>query len=273
MRVILSGLLILFAGNCVAEDRFFANQSRQAKAPTAFVLQPPAAAYLGQMREATRRDAEALVAAIQEDPQLIAAIKGWARLDFEAQKPWLEKIFALETRLMDIKPPKLIIDTDSYPGKTVFFDFDPNLPGTGTVYLNPDKLAKREPFDALAFLIHETRHSWQFQMAFAARHQVAKAYQSAFRAQKQMSGLSFSDFLTLVNEYEAFQFGNYVLGKLTDWQYDSLGMGTFASQFDAKGKLKIDLSLLHRHGGKGSTLQRYNELAKQQDRLLKARKH
>jgi hypothetical protein len=74
--------------------------------------------------------------------------------------------------------------------------------------------------------------------------------------------------LTLLNEYEAFLFGNYVVGRLTDWRVDMIDMGTFASQFDSSGALKIDLEKISRENGGGNILEPFNRLEQTQYDLL-----
>lgn len=78
------------------------------------------------------------------------------------------------------------------------------------------------------------------------RDKIAKGFKASFFAQKDASlGVrSFCDFLTLLSEYEAFQFGNYILGKLTNWKVNLSDMGTLASQYDSHGHSKLDLSEL-----------------------------
>ncbi len=195
--------------------------------------------------------------------------------------PFLERIFQLEWQSFGIAPPTLIIDEISYPGKTVYFDFDPEQPSSGTVYLHPSKISKMGPYAALAFLIHETRHSYQFQLANAPQKSVLQHhYWHAFKAQKAAAPgtLSFADFLTLVNEYEAFQFGNYVVNNLTEGKFNQDSMGTFASQFDETGSLKIDLpKLFHEQDNQqnndnssshDSVLARFNQAQQAQKALL-----
>ncbi|WP_323843976.1 hypothetical protein [Microbulbifer magnicolonia] len=274
-RLLLNTALLnaaLWSAAAAAESDFYANQELQRQMPGAFALQPQARGFLKPAFAMTIRQADALVAAIEKDQALRDAIARWPELSIDEQIPHLKRIFALETAVMEIAPPKLVIDNHSYPGRTVYFDFDPQKPSTGTVYLNPDKLAARNKYDALAFLIHETRHSYQFQLAYADEagdkpeqvSPIAEGYRSAFEAQKTLKGFSFSDFLTLLNEYEAFQFANYVVGKLTDWQLEMTDMGTFASQFDREGRLKIDLIRLSETPSDASVLERYNRLAKAQ---------
>ncbi|MBY6210125.1 hypothetical protein KUV95_01025 [Microbulbifer agarilyticus] len=260
----------LFTATCLffcsvwanAAGSFYANPELQRQMPAAFALQPEAQAFLAPAFQQTIAHGDALVAAIQQDAELAQAIADWPKLTIEQQAPYLKRVFAIETQVMGIEPPTLLIDNHSYPGRMVYFDFDPQNPSTGTVYLNPDKLAERPKYDSLAFLIHETRHSLQFQHAFSTNADevdaLAIGYAEAFNAQKALQGFSFSDFLTLVNEYEAFQFGNYVLGKLTNWQLDTQDMGTYASQFDTHGKLKIDLVKLATEDAETSLLERYN---------------
>ena len=134
------------------------------------------------------------------------------------------------------------------------------------------------PHAGLMLLIHETRHSAQIQRAFdptsSMNESIAKGYRAAFHAQKELSSkiTSFSDFLTLNNEYEAFSFGNFVVGSLTDWKADTLDMGTFASQYNADQSLKIDLVELFEKrecgGIEGSVLDEFNRLEKEQYDLL-----
>ncbi|MCL1067813.1 hypothetical protein L2735_13525 [Shewanella olleyana] len=249
-------------------DNFYANQTLQQQAPQAFALQPQSEAFLAPAYELTIAHADSLLELIAQDKALTNAIKKWPSLTMDEQIPWLKKVFALEVQSFGTEAPQLIIDNHSYPKKMVYFDFDVKAGGNGIVYLNPDKLAEEEAFASLAFLIHETRHSYQFQRAMAGQSDaVSQGYLAAFTAQKQLTGFGFSDFLTLVNEYEAFQFGNYVIGKLTDWQVDMINMGTFASQYDSQGQLKIDLIALSASDAEQSLLSQYNKLAENQYKL------
>ncbi|WP_160152304.1 hypothetical protein [Microbulbifer sp. ALW1] len=258
----------LFSPAVAADAKIFANPQLQQQMPTAFALQPQARGFLQPAFRQTVEQGDALVAAIREDKELAEAIARWPSLTMEQQIPYLKRVFTLEVAVMGVKAPKLLIDDHSFPGRMVYFDFDPQNPSTGTVYLNPKMLAERPKYESLAFLIHETRHSFQFQHAFSdasdMQDAVNSGYAAAFKAQKNLKGFSFSDFLTLLNEYEAFLFGNYVLGKLTNWQLDMPDMGTFASQFDQHGKLKIDLIALAAEDSDRSLLERYNELAQAQ---------
>lgn len=80
------------------------------------------------------------------------------------------------------------------------------------------------------------------------------------------------DFLTLINEYEAFQFGNYVVGALTEGVVDTLGMGAYASQYNADFSLKIDLPKLFKdheaNSENQSILKAFNTLEKAQYDIL-----
>ncbi|MDO6775139.1 MULTISPECIES: hypothetical protein [unclassified Shewanella] len=256
----------------VSANSFYANNEFQQQAPTAFALQPESQNFLAPAYDMTIHHADELLLKIADDKALSDAIKRWFTLSFEQQIPWLRKVFTLEIetfkqQLPSFIAPKLLIDNHSYPNKMVYFDFDITQPDSGIVYLNPQKLATEDRYAALALLVHETRHSFQFQLAAKQDSQLANGYWAAFSAQKQLKGLGFSDFLTLLNEYEAFQFGNYVVGKLTDWQIDMIAMGTFASQYDQQGVLKIDLISLGNNGSALSLLEQYNQLAKTQYQL------
>jgi len=261
----------LLAQPLFAADTFFANAETQSKAPGAFALQNEATAFVHRLEQGTLPEREALVKAIQNDAELKQAIATWPTLTIAQQIPFLRRVFAIEVKVMGIVAPELIIQNGVVSGPA-YFDFDPTKPGTGRVLLNPEALAKEEnPYASLSLLIHETRHSKQFQMAFPAQgfDPFTKGYEAAFRAQKDLKGkLTFCDFMTLLNEYEAFQFGNYVVGKLTDWKVDMADMGSFASQYDAEGKLKLDLVKLFHDGGAGTLLEKFNELEKVQHDLL-----
>lgn len=287
-------VLLSVAPLAQAASSFYATQELQSQYPQAFALQPEAQAFVETAQAKTIEDANKLVELILADDDLVSALSNWRQLSIDQQIPHLRKVFALEYRSMGIKKPKLVIDNHSYPNKMVYFDFNPldfsplvadtNQLKTGTVYLNPEKLATQDKFASLAFLIHETRHSYQFQLGQIAQKKeedvlLALGYVAAFNAQKSLTGFGFSDFLTLLNEYEAFQYGNYVLGRLTHWKLDLTSMGTFASQFDSHGQLKIDLLQLSsdKHHGdtiapQPSLLEKYNQAAKAQYQQRQAAK-
>jgi len=203
-----------------------------------------------------------VVAALEADASVIAAIRGWDKLSVPEQVPFLRQVFDIETGTLGITPPELVIGEDVKPG-AAYFDFDPDKGGTGRVLLNTKALAQeKNPYVSLALLIHETRHSAQFQLP-------SKTFDAAFRAQKAMTGkLTFCDFMTLLNEYEAFQFGNYVVGKVTAWNVRMPDMGTFASQYDEHGQLKIDLIALGARVGAAGLLDAFNAAEKAQYDLL-----
>jgi hypothetical protein len=254
-------------------ERFFAKAETLALAPGAFAVQAESVPVLAALAsESKQRDA--LVAAIRQDQALSRQITRFGSLTWTEQLPVLKQVMALEAKTMGFTPPPLVIEAGDQ--REAFFDFNPDQPGTGTVKLWPAALAKdSNPYAALMLLIHETRHSWQFQRAFGPKRQsgdvVAKGFQAAFRAQRDLSGkLTFCDFCTLLNEHEAFQTGNYVVGKLTDWAVDTTDMGCFSSQFEAPGRLKIDLLDLAKQVGPQKLLAAFNEREKSQFDALNA---
>ncbi|QIZ76966.1 hypothetical protein [Ferrimonas lipolytica] len=222
-------------------DPFFANQSLQQQAPMAFVLQPQATPFLRSAWLETKQQAQTLADAIIDDETLAQALSQWDQLSFDEQQPILAKVFELQCEQMGIEPPTLLIDDSSYPDKLAFFDFDVANPSSGTVYLNRGKLSQQPNAVSLALLIHETRHSYQFQLGFKQDSLLAQGYHAAFIAQQQLAPKSFADFFTLANEYEAFQFSNWVIGELFNWQLDMPAMGSYASQYWSDQQLKIDL--------------------------------
>lgn len=235
------------------DPRFFASAEKQALAPKAFALQPAALPFL-QAHDSSA-DRVALTAALREG---VPDLHNFANLSWEDKVPVMQRVFDIECQTLGITPPELVLSTDAPPA---FFEFDLANPTPGKVFINPQK---NEGFDALLLLVHETRHSKQFQQAFGllegADPSVAEGFREAFKAQKELSGkLSFVDFCTLLNEYEAFQFANSVVGTLTDGKADTKGMGTLASQFDQNGALKVDLRQLHAQTGEG-VLDAFNEL-------------
>lgn len=250
--------------------RFFANEAVQREHPHSYVLQPEAESFVRAMDKNTIEVRDTLVQAIIQSPVLYQAIKDWEALSFDEQVPFLKQIFELEVKLMKISPPELIFDAKAIPGRAAFFEFDINNPSAGKVILNPDVLSKMDKHASLSLLLHETRHSAQFQLAYKRPNEndedliMAHAYRASFETQQSTNVESFCDFLTLANEYEAFQFGNYVLGKLTHWGVDLLDMGTLASQYNAHGKLKIDLlKLLDSHDNR-KLIEIFNDLEVEQ---------
>lgn len=256
------------------DPRFFARPEVQAKAPGAFSLQAESVPVLKSLQQESMPLRDALVSAIRADHNLLKNVRNFDRLSMEHQLGTLRRVFDLECLVLGIAPPQLVIDSQAIQGPA-YFDFDPERPGAGRVILNSEALAK-EPnkFMGLLLLIHETRHSAQFQHAFSRDRSVAskpyaQGYRAAFRAQKQLAKeLNFCDFCSLLNEYEAFQFGNYVVGALTDWKVDTVDLGCFSSQYDAHGRLKIDLVHLAEKAGPSSLLFAFNELEREQYRQI-----
>lgn len=239
---------------------FYVNQAIQALAPAAFATQPEGVARLHELELGAAADRERLVAAIRADVELAAAVAAWGALSIDEQVPFLRRIFALEWRTLGIQEPGLEIG----PGVTrgaAFFEFDLANPGPGKILLNTTALANEDdPYTSLLLLIHETRHAAQFQGDYL---------RAAFQAQGDLRGrLSFCDFTLLLNEYEAFRFANFVVGKLTDWRVDTLSMGTFASQFDATGQPRIDLEALSATVGPEGLLEAVNAAEVEQFELL-----
>ena len=273
MKKILFVTLFAFAATALADglSRFFANDSVQRARPEAFVLQPESRHFLHALEGDSAQAREALIAGIRARAALARAIRDWEKLSIEEQIPHLREVFALEVAAMGITSPELVIDAKAIPGRAAFFEFDVTKPGPGRVLLNPDELRGMHKFASLALLIHETRHSAQFQRAFAEPNSVqGRAYRAAFEKQFDGTVKSFCDFLTLNNEFEAFSFGNWVVGRLTNWQVDMPDMGTFASQYDGQGRLKIDLPQLA-ESTQGATLtEKFNEAERTQCELLGA---
>ncbi len=262
---IISLFTLLISATSFAEPaRFYANSELQNKTPAAFALSEQNKSWLALAHQQRHLDAERLVNALKANTTLFKQLKAWPDLSFEQRMSLLPQVFEIECKTLGIVSPELVINTTLYPNRAVNFVFDVKSLGSGLVYLNPVKLKEMDVYAPLAFLLHETRHAYQFQLAFAGEDKLAQGYKAAFTTQATLTGASFSDFLTLLNEYEAFQFGNHVLGLLTDWQFESPLMGTFASQFKQSNVLKIDLTTLQETTDDMTLLEQYNQLAKEQ---------
>lgn len=261
----------------VLNPKYFANNAVQRLAPEAFALQPEASLFHKASKKISLAERHALINLINSYPELKNDILNFANLDWEKKEKVLRSVFALEVEALKIQAPVLVIDSNRIKGEA-FFDFDIENPTPGTVIINPEAISKdSNPMTALLLLIHETRHSAQFQAAFLSNdsdNPIAKSYKAAFIAQKKYSKeiVSFCDFLTLINEYEAFQFGNYVVSYLVNGNVDTLGMGTYASQFNFDMTLKIDLAGLFQSYESGenseSVLNTFNNLEKVQYEIL-----
>lgn len=262
------------------DPSYFANQEVQSLSPNAFALQPEAKNFLQNIKDSSIHERDLFLKNIKNDRVLFENIQNFALLAWPKKEEVLRSVFALEVLSLNITAPNLIIDSKRIKGEA-FFDFDVTHPDAGTVIINPEAIQKDpNPYTSLMLLIHETRHSAQFQLAFnpaKTNDAVAIGFKAAFIAQKDLSAniKSFSDFLTLLNEYEAFSFGNYVVGELTNGKVNTLGMGTFASQYNADKSLKINLDelfLKFDHGEiKDSVLEEFNRQEKAQYDLLKAK--
>lgn len=252
------------------DPKFFARQAVQALRPEAFSQMPQAVSMLEAVQRESQPQRQALIQAIRQEPELLQDIRAFGRLSWDRQYVVLKRVFELECHVLGITPPEFALD--STMKGAAYFDFDLATPGPGRVLLNPALLAKESnPYAALLLLVHETRHSAQLQMTFDPRQRgenPAKGYRAAFEAQKALGErLNFSEFCSLFNEYEAFQFANYVVGTLTDWSVDTLDMGCFSSQYDARGQLRLDLLTLSRKHG-NELLAAFNQGQKKQYQQL-----
>ena len=256
----------------VLNPRYFANQKVQRLAPEAFALQPETADFHKNLKVSQQAEMDELLNLIAGHPDLLKKIEMFKELEWAHKEEVLREVFALEVEALKIDAPDLII-SNSATKNQAYFDFDIEKPTPGRVLLNPEELQKDpNPYSSLMLLIHETRHSAQFQRAFLSNDKkdiIGKFYRAAFTAQKKHADKirSFCDFLTLNNEYEAFQFGNYVVTVLTNGNVDTLGMGTYASQYNRDLSLKIDLTQLFDQHPE-AVVEKFNLLEKAQYDLL-----
>jgi hypothetical protein len=254
------------AARALTPERFFASADTQAKAPAAFAQQSAALPALRAMAADSAAARQEILTGFRGDKTLAAGLAQFPKLTWEERLPLLKRVMAVECRAMGIQAPPLVIGEGH--AREAYFEFDPAHPGTGRVFLYPEGLAREtDPYAALLLLVHETRHSAQYQRAFDAhRHDALSAgYKAAFEAQKRLEGkLSFCDFCSLLNEHEAFQTANFVVGALTDGKADTSGMGCLSSQFDAHGQLKIDLVAIADRLGPAAVLAEFNRLEQPQ---------
>lgn len=246
--------------------KFFANRDFQDQFPGAFALQSESQEFVVSSLSQTFADADTLVSEVQQRPWLDRSISRFPHLNENQRLFVMRTLFDLQSELAGTAAPELVLDNEAK--QAAFFDFDLVRGGPGRVILNPKELFKdTNPYAALMFLIHETRHSHQFQQAQKLTQvapSTAQAYSAAFAAQKrvfdQSLKISFCDFLTLNNEYEAFLFGNYVMEELTAGTVETKDMGTWASQYVPGEGLRIDLPKLFQEAGAPNVLDAFNEL-------------
>ncbi len=250
---------------------FFANKPFHENNPGATALHAKSKLFVIKSYRATLKAGDELIAAILKQPTLASDVAHFPALSEDKRIKVMKSVFKIETQLSGTLPPELILDRDAK--KETFFDFDPAKPGPGRVILNPTKLfADTNAYAGLLFLIHETRHSFEFQVGFEENKNHASylvnAYHAGFVAQKNVfdQGLkvSFCDFLTLNQEYEAFLFGNYVMKALTNGAVDTSGMGTLASQYVPGKGLRLDLAKLLKQTPPENVFDAFNELEKVQ---------
>lgn len=271
-------IALLLATNTFAAGldpaRFFANPVIQAQAPGAFAVQASAVPVLKGLARIAPAQRDALVNAIRADQALFEDVKSWATIGWPRQEAAIRKIMDLECTANRCAIPPLVVHGPDEIGRgPAYFEFTPDTPGTGVVHLWPRHIAEEaNPYAGLLLAIHETRHSWQFQVAFAGKHgcgitdpAVVAGFAQGFRAQKALERkLSFCDFCTMHHEHEAFQTGNYVVGMLTGWSVDTNDMGCHSSQFDASGVSKIDILKIAEQHGADQILTIFNNLEKPQ---------
>ena len=243
----LIALLSFSALNAEGPSRFYANRSIQELSPPAFALEMVSKEFINTVSLTTYSEADKFLVELAKNEELFEKVKNYHLLTLVEQIVVLRNVFEIEVRAMNITPPKLIIDVNYE--RAAYFEYDLQDATNGIVYINPSITFNTNKFMSLSLLIHETRHSAQLNLAKNVSTEIlGHHYYQAFKAQKDLSGqLGFSDFLTLNNEYEAFLFANYTIYKLFNGTIDMVDMGTFASQVNRRGKVKIDLQNLHDH--------------------------
>lgn len=260
-------ILCLVSVNIFAASDFYANKEIQDKYPGAFATQKRTIPFHKNLKLSERTD---IIREILKDVLLASDIRNFETLSTDQQVSVLKKLFQLECRIMKIIPPELIIDETSIPG-WAFFEFDYKVGGAGKVYLNLKKLKQTDKkSDFIILLLHETRHSAQFQRSQVYQDPVSKGFANSFRAQKSLKDgnakMSFCDFMLLLNEFEAFQFANYIYGSLTNWNTPINDNGTLASQYDENGNLR--LNLLPILIGEHDPVETFNQLEEEQFEVM-----
>ena len=150
-------LSVFFSVGALANPAsFYANPEKIVANPAAYALSEQNQAWLKQAHEKRAFDATQLIALLKSDANLYRQLKDWTHLTFEQRMALLPKVFELECQSMGITPPTLVINNELYPQRAVNFVFDVRYPGSGLVYLNPNKLKEMDVYAPLAFLLHET---------------------------------------------------------------------------------------------------------------------
>jgi hypothetical protein len=240
-------LSLLLSSLSFAHDLVPADEAIQRAEPYSFALNPEALPSLRALQAKGHDERRDLVQKIQSDLILLAAFRRYPELDVEARKAVLVEIFSLQTigtnapRLIYGKPPR---------GAGAYYVFDLKKGGPGTVYIDLEALAEESNVYAeVVLLIHETRHASQF--VRRDEFHLTPAFTTQKRIFTTGQKLSSTDFTLLIHEYEAFQFANFVVNRLTDGQVNIEDMGTPASQFNGEGSALLDLAEfveLHRAG-------------------------
>lgn len=262
-------LLLVVNVAFASEASFYANKGLQDKYPNAFALSANSLDFHIQL-EQSNFERDQLAHQIKRTPNLHHQILNFDKLSLEMQVMVLRRLFAIETKVLKMNPPELIIDETSIPGYA-YFEFDLQVNAPGKVYLNLKKLKEtKNKSEFIVLLLHETRHSAQLQLAQRRSTALSRGYKASFAAQKELKDTntktSFCDFMLLLNEYEAFQFANYVHGSLIGWNTPMNDMGTLASQYDHQGELRLDIVKVLQ--GHGEPYQTFNDLEKEQFDLL-----
>jgi hypothetical protein len=263
----LFALLSLTALNAEGPSRFYANRSIQELFPPAFALEKASKEFINTISLTTFSEADKFLAELSNSEELFEKVINYHLLTLEEQVVVLRNVFEVQVRSMNITAPKLIIDLNYQ--RAAYFEYDLKNATNGIVYINPSLTFNTNKYLSLSLLIHETRHAAQLSLAKNFSNEIlGHHYYEAFSAQKDLSGkLGFSDFLTLNNEYEAFLFANYTIHKLFMGTINMVDMGTFASQINERGKVKIDLQNLHDHHADRLT-EVFNFLMIDQNKLL-----
>ncbi|MDB5096952.1 MAG: hypothetical protein JWM80_1373 [Cyanobacteria bacterium RYN_339] len=252
--------------------KFLCNAATEAKAPEGFVLSKETQDFRKAMDGQGDKQRMALAKQIAGDQTVMGAFGNWSKLSEKDQMATLDRVVAMEGKVMDFTPPPMSTATGVPETGTLAY-FQGGRDGIGKVVLYPEAIAKGDRWTALATVTHEMRHAYQFQLVMKAANKkiaegtvdmtLAYGFYQANQVISKVGGednLSYGDYSHLNNEYDAFATGNMIAAVVSKGEANTSGLGFVDVQYKPSGEPYAGLAFIESKVGAAKLLEALNNL-------------
>lgn len=237
-------------------DARAAHPSVQLAAPHAYSLTSQSRAFVKTLTDVMTPLRRSLAERLKADATVTKGLAAWDSSTNAARLTVLKRIATLEAEVMGCAVPTVALATAKPEEAGLKAYFQPDSSAGGIVIFT-DALTRDGKYAAVSMIVHEVRHSAQYQLAAtsqrslssldADRRALAAGYMEAWDVLNKLGSeadLAYGDYVHLNVEFDAFQTGNAVATMLSGGTYDALGFGFVDTHYTAVDTPKLDLLAL-----------------------------